>query len=182
MLHTFATAIVLGLFLTSSAHAELYKKVDEQGNITYSDVPSGAAKPVQPPGLTTYGTPNQHKQTTKKPTDATKPAAVSNYTTLTIASPAADEVLHENSGAVTVKISLTPQLDIKSGHKLIVLLDQKSAAEAQSAEVALKEVDRGAHTLKVQVTDATGRVMKESTEVNFQLHRGPTAAARKARK
>ncbi|MBI3777149.1 MAG: hypothetical protein HY273_16660, partial [Gammaproteobacteria bacterium] len=83
---------------------------------------------------------------------------------------------------VTVKISVTPQLDIKAGHKLVVLLDQKSAAEAQSAEIALKAVERGAHTLKVQITDAGGHVMKESAEINFQLHRGPSAAARKAGK
>lgn len=182
MLHKFATGILFGLLLNSSALAELYKKVDEQGNITYSDVPSGAAKPVQPPGLTTYGTPSQHKQPAKKPTDATKPLAITNYTALAITSPANDDVLHENSGTVTLKINVTPPLDANAGHKLIVLLDQKSAAEAQSADITLKEVDRGAHALKVQITDAAGRVMKESAEINFQLHRGPTAATRKARK
>ena len=181
MLYKLTAAIVLGLLIGTNIHAELYKKVDEQGNITYSDVPSGAAKPVQPPGLSTYGTPNQHKQTTKKPPDATKPATT-NYTALAIASPANDEALRDNSGTVTVKISLTPALDTKSGHKLALLLDQKSAAVAQTSEVALTDVERGEHTLKVQVTDPNGRILKESAEINFQLHRGPGAAAGKAGK
>jgi len=182
MLHTPILLIVLLFAFGASAHAELYKKVDEQGNITYSDVPSGTAKPVQPPGLTTYGTPEQHKQTTKKPPDAAKPTTTTNYTALAIASPANDETLRDTSGAVAVKISLTPPLDTKAGHKLVLLLDQKSAAVEQTAELALKDVDRGLHTLKAQVTDASGHVLKESPEISFQLHRGPSAAARKAGK
>ena len=182
MLFKFTAAVALGFLIAADAYAELFKKVDEQGNITYSDVPSGAAKPVQPPGLSTYGTPDQHKQTAKKPVEAKKPAAVTNYTTLAIASPANDEALRDNSGAVVVKVSLTPPLDTKGGHKLVLLLDQKSAAVAQTAEVALKDVERGAHTLKAQITDASGHVLKESAEISFQLHRGPTAAARKAGK
>ena len=176
-----SAAVVLGLLIGTAAHAELYKKVDEQGNITYSDVPSGAAKPVQPPGLTTYGTPNQHKQTSKKPADPAKAAAATVYTALAIANPVNNEALRDNSGTVTVKITLAPQLDTKSGHKLIALLDQKPAAEAQAGEIALKDVERGAHALKVQVTDATGHVLKESAEINFQLHRGSTAGARKGK-
>jgi len=179
MLHKLTVAIALALLIGTSAHAELYKKVDEQGNITYSDVPSGAAKPVQPPGLSTYGTPEQHKQASKKPPEAAKPPAT-NYTALAIASPANDEALRDSSGALAVKISLAPQLDTKSGHKLVLLLDLKSAAVAQTPDVALKDVERGTHTLKVQVTDANGRVLKESAEINFQMHRGPSAAARKA--
>ncbi len=182
MLNKSTLLLFLGFLFAASAHAELYKKVDEQGNITYSDVPSGAAKPVQPPGLSTYGTPNQHKQPTRKPADSAKTAAVISYTALAIASPANDTALRDDSGAVTVKISLEPKLDTKSGHKLVVLLDQKPSAEAQNAEIALSNVERGAHALKVQVTDANGQVLKESAEINFQLHRGPGVAARKAGK
>ena len=164
--------IILLLIFSATAHAELYKKVDEQGNVTYSDVPSGTAKPVQPPGLTTYGTPAQHKQTGKKSADTPKPATT-NYTTAVIASPANDEALRDNNGNLTVKINLEPQLDIQAGNKLVLLLDQKSAAVAQTPEIALKDVERGAHALKAQVIDATGRVLKESAEINFQMHRGP---------
>ncbi len=181
MLHKLTAATVFGMLIGVSAHAELYKKIDEQGNITYSDVPSGTAKPVKPPGLSTYGTPAQHKQSTKKPPDTAKPAAA-NYTALAITSPAHDETLRDNSGAVAVKVSVVPQLDTQAGHTLVVLLDAKSAAQAQAAEVSLHEVERGAHTLKVQVTDASGRVLKESAEISFQLHRGPGVAARKAGK
>ena len=172
--------LLLGALITTSAHAELYKKVDEQGNITYTDVPSGTAKPVQPPGLTTYGAPDAHKQTPKKPAETTKPA-VANYTALSIASPVNDEALRENSGTVTVKINLTPPLDTQAGHKIVLMLDHKSGAVAQTSEIALKDVERGAHTLKAQVTDSKGRVLKESAEINFQLHRG-NVTARKAGK
>ena len=174
MLHKLTVVIALGMLISASAHAELYKKVDEQGNITYSDVPSGAAKPVQPPGLSTYGAPAQHKQPSKKPPDSTKPTAT-NYTALAIASPVNDEALRDNSGAVAVKIGLAPPLDTQAGHKLVVVLDKKPVAEAQATEVSLKDVERGTHTLKVQVTDAKGLLLKESPEVTFQLHRGSVA-------
>lgn len=172
-------AIVPALLISISVHAELYKKVDEQGNITYSDVPSGAAKPVQPPGLTTYGTPSQHKQSSSKAPVPTKPPATLNYTTLAIASPVNDEALRENSGTVAVSIKLEPPLDTQAGHKLVLVLDQKSAMTSQTVETALKDVERGLHNLKVQVADANGRVLKESAPINFQLHRGP-GVARKA--
>lgn len=185
MFYRFTLPLAFGLLIVANAHAELYKKVDEQGNVTYSDVPSGAAKPVKPPGLSTYGTPPQHKQVVKKPADTT-PSATTNYTTLTIVSPVNDEALRDNSGMVMVKVNVEPKLDIKSGHKLVLLLDQKSAATVQSSEgaleVALNEVDRGTHALKAQITEANGGVLKESAEIIFQLHRGPGAAGRKAGK
>ena len=174
MFHRLTLPFALGFLIAANAHAELYKKVDEQGNITYSDVPSSTAKPVKPPGLSTYGTPNQHKQPLKKPDAKQSPVPVAvQYTALTIASPANDEALRENSGAVSVKITLTPPLDTQSGHKLVLVLDQKSAAVAQTTDISLTDVERGAHTLKVQVTDANTRVLKESSEIGFQLHRGP---------
>lgn len=174
MFHKLTLPLALGFLIGANAHAELYKKVDEQGNVTYSDVPSGKAKPVQLPGLTTYGTPALHKQTAQKPADAAKAAAI-NYTALALVSPANEDTLRDNSGTVAVKISLAPPLDIQAGHKLVLVLDQKSAAEAQATEVSLKDVERGTHTLKVQVTDAKGLLLKESPEVTFQLHRGSAA-------
>lgn len=174
MLHTLTLPFVLWFLSSSNVHAELYKKIDEQGNVTYSDVPSGKAKPVQLPGLTTYGTPALHKQPVKTPADAAK-AAAANYTALALVSPANEDTLRENSGTVAVKVTLAPPLDSQAGHKLVVVLDKKPVAEAQATEVSLKDVERGTHTLKVQIADAKGLVLKESTEVTFQLHRGSAA-------
>ena len=173
MFHILTLPLVLGFLIGANAHAELYKKVDEQGNVTYSDVPSGKAKPVQLPGLTTYGTPAQHKQPFKTPADATKVAV--NYTALALVSPANEDTLRDSSGAVIVKVTLAPPLVTQAGHKLVVVLDKKPVAEAQATEVSLKDVERGTHTLKVQITDAKGLLLKESTEVTFQLHRGSAA-------
>ncbi len=169
--------IILLLALTgTSANAELYKRVDEQGNVTYGDQPGGQATPVKPGGLTTYSPPTRHTQPTAPPSSAeTQKAAdtpVTNYSGLTITSPAKDAVVRSNDGNISVKTQVTPAIDAKAGHQLVVVLDQKPLAKAPAAEALLKNIDRGTHTLRAQITDANGKVLAQSPEVTFHLQRG----------
>ena len=167
---------LLAALLGANAHAELYKRVDEQGNVTYGDQPGGQAKPVQPGGLTTYSPPTRHTQPSaaRPNTDTQKSAdqAVTNYSGLAITSPAKDEVVRSNEGNIAVKIGMTPALDATAGHQLVVLLDQKPLAKVPAAETLLKNVDRGTHTLRVQIIDAKGKVLAQSADITVHMQRG----------
>lgn len=167
-------SVLLALFGTC-AHAELYKRVDEQGNVTYGDQPGGQAKPVEPGGLTTYSPPTRHTQPSAdqpKPEKQKVEGAVTQYNGLLITSPAKEEVVRSNEGNVTVKTRVTPALDVKAGHRLVVLLDQKPLAKAPAADALLKNIDRGTHTLRAQITDANGKILAQSTEVTIHMQRG----------
>lgn len=167
--------LLIALAWTPS-HAELYKRVDEQGNVTYGDQPGEKAQRVQPGGLTTYSPPSGHTQTPapKSQPDPTKGAGntVTQYSGLTIAGPANEEVVRSNEGNVTVKTLITPALDTGAGHQLVVLLDKKFSTKAPAAEALLKNVDRGTHTLRAQITDASGKVLAQSPEVTIHMQRG----------
>lgn len=184
MLRTLTIATILSFLIGASAHAELYKRVDENGKVTYEDKPSGQAKPVEPGGLTTYSPPTQHTQTAPaKPTpEKSKPSGITHYSVLSIASPSADATVRDNVGNMAVKINVSPALDVKSGHKLVVLLDKKSVANTPAPEAALNAVERGTHTLAVQITDDTGRVLKQSAEVTFHMQRFIVPQAKKGGK
>ena len=169
-------ALLLSALAVTNAHAELYKRVDEQGNVTYGDQPGGQAKPVQPGGLTTYSPPTRHTEppaAQSKETSKKDPAqAATHYSELLVLSPAKDEAIQSNDGNVSVKARATPPLDTNAGHQLVVLLDQKPGAKAPAAEALLKNVDRGTHTLRAQITDANGTVLAQSPEVTFHIRRG----------
>lgn len=159
-------------FATLTAHAELFKSVDENGNVTYTDKGGSKTKPVDPPGLTSYSTPNKHKASAPA---AQPPAAEEKkptvYSAVKITAPQPNEALRENSGDVTVKIESTPALDLAAGHKLVVLLDGKATGNAGGGEVKLSNVDRGEHQLVAQIVDAKGKVLKSSAQSSFQLFR-----------
>jgi hypothetical protein len=156
--------------------AELYKSVDEHGNVTYTDKGSDKAKPVEPPGLTTYQPAPQHTQppdTEAKPSTGKK--GVTSYSNISVSSPRNNDTLRENSGNVVVKVDLSPALDVDAGHQLVALLDGKSIASAQGGEITLQNVDRGSHTVAVRVTDKAGRTLKESRAITFHLQRQSVA-------
>jgi hypothetical protein len=175
----FALFNVLFVFvLAPSAFAELYKSVDEHGNVTYTDKSSASgAKPVEPPDLTSYKPPPQHTRgTASAPSEATsKPSRTVAYSMLSIVAPAHDTTVRQNAGDVIIRASLSPALDAQSGHKLVALLDGNAVGESSSNEITLRNVDRGTHTLKLQIIDASGRVLKASEAVSFHLRRSSAA-------
>lgn len=64
-----------------------------------------------------------------------------------IVRPAADEVVHSNSGIVTVEVT-----GVAAGSRLLPVLDGRAQGEPQDGPVAeLKGVERGRHTVEVIV-------------------------------
>jgi hypothetical protein len=164
-------ALILGT-LAAEVAAELYKSVDEHGNVTYTDKSSDKAKPVEPPGLTTYKPATQHTQPSgaeAKPAPGKK--TVTSYNALNVSSPNNNDTVRDNSGTVVVKVDLSPALDVQAGHKLVALLDGKSVTSTQAGDITLQNVDRGSHTVAVRVVDGSGRTLKESRAITFHLQR-----------
>jgi hypothetical protein len=174
--------IVLAL-VAIGVHAELYKSVDEKGNVTYTDKGSTKSKPVQPPGLTSYAPPTRHTQPGAAPEGGAPALAAkvaTSYSRLAIARPASGTALRDAAGAIPVAVEVTPAVDTAAGHKLVILLDGKPAAQPQSLEFQLENVERGEHRITARVVDGKGKVLKESTPVVVQLHR-PTVARKAGR-
>jgi hypothetical protein len=98
------------------------------------------------------------------------PAYADGYQAVRIVAPKPEETVHSNSGylAVTVAVSTPPA---KAGGHLSLLLDDKTVATGSEQNFVLKGIDRGSHTLRLQVNAADGTVLATSPQVTFHMWR-----------
>ncbi len=168
---------ILAFLAVAQASAELYKSVDENGNVTYTDKSGTKAKPVEPPGLTSYAPPKRHTETEPPGSTAAtpEPPKVTQYSQITIKTPADGTALRDASGGIDVVLDITPALNTALGHKVVIAVDGKLASTSQSAQAKLENVERGEHQLVAQVVDDKGKVLKQSRPIKIQLHRPSVA-------
>jgi hypothetical protein len=167
----------------SGLSAAVYKSVDAQGNVVYTDEPGGDAKPVQLPPLSTVPAP-EYKSSARSSAD-NKPSAAADYQQINIVSPTEDATLRDNTGAVPVNVVVEPELDSAAGHRYRYYLDgQAQGKPTASGQISFANLDRGAHTVEAAVVDSAGRELIRSSSVQFFLHRqsvnfprGPAAPA-----
>lgn len=159
--------LLLALCLSSVVSAQtIYRSVDKDGNVVFSDTPGEGAEEIILREVTTIN--SASAPVTPQPEQAQE-ANVITYAGLKIASPANDEVIRENSGNVHIIVELQPNL--MEGHKLTLYLDSKEYSDSTSPAFSLTNLDRGAHQLRVAVRDTEGKILLSSTSVTFHLQR-----------
>ena len=179
--------LVLGMIGSApiTAMAAVYKFVAPDGGVTYSDQPRAGAKeidlPPEPPPPTPVAVPatpantNTPQNTTPLPTKTAEKPVFTGYTAFAIVSPENDATLRENNGGVEIQLAMEPALNVEAGHKIVVLLDDKPAAEGQTAmTIVLPNIDRGTHTVEAQVIDASGALLATTNPATFHLKRVST--------
>lgn len=144
-----AIALAIGAPL---AHSDtVYRWVDAQGNVHYSDHPHPGAAKVMLPQTQTYAPPTAGQMPAPEPLPAAKLTA--GYSQFSLATPANQATLwyvHE----VTVSVNLSPQL--RSGDSITFHLDGRSMGPTQATSVTFKDVDRGEHTASATLNAANG--------------------------
>lgn len=158
----------------SSVSAEIYKEVDKDGNIVYTDVPGkGKQKPISVKPMSTYKPGPSTTRSTSSSENATKPAkkTTTTYSTLQISSPEAGAVIRANSGVVSISLQSQPGLDVKAGHRFVILIDGQQSQESTSASVSISNVDRGSHSVSAEIRDEKGNVMASASPVQFDVLR-----------
>ena len=146
-----------------TAAETIYKVVDEEGNITYTDTPPNDADAmVEPHSI--LGT-NTTPAVATAPENAIKTDqadAEASYVTR-IVSPADESTIPMGPGDFVVEAEVSPGLD--NGEKLILLLNGEAVGAPQSfPRWQLTNVFRGAHRLQVVRVSKTGAAQSQSTE------------------
>ncbi len=154
----------------------MYKWVDQDGNISYSDQPPFKnAEKLDAPALTTVPAANipdkkladsnpQVEQDLKKKT--------SHYSYLKITSPENDATIRNNEGNFSISIAIKPPLNIKQGHYLSVNMDgTKVRDKLSTSSTNLTNVNRGTHSINVSVNDKQGKVLHKSKNITVHMHR-----------
>ena len=152
----------------SEEKKKLYKWVDEQGNVHYSDEPHKGAKEVKLPEVTTI----KMKAPQMKPLDSSQIGADSSkspiYDEVALISPENDGVIRNNAAQVTLVAKISPA--IEEGHKLQFTLDGQTVANPENASTVIAEnIEYGLHTANVAVVDDKGKQIKSGKPINFAL-------------
>jgi prophage tail gpP-like protein len=142
----------------------VYKTVDEDGNIIFTDKPSENAEEIKLKELQTIKNPNPAKFKLM-PKQADKAFS---YKTFLITNPADGSGLRSNNGNLTISVSLEPPL--RSGHKIIITMDGQTVSAGTARSVSLQNIDRGTHSIGASVVDSSDKTISSTTS-SFSLLR-----------
>lgn len=154
------------MLLCFSAIAGIYKWVDDDGNIHYSDKEETGAEQVELSKAVTFTPPTTADDAA--PTDQKKDEKRPNYTKMAIVQPKMNETIRDNSGNVSVGIELVPGL--MSGDTIRIYLDGKEVLKnITQTSATLSNVERGSHSVRASVFNKDGVVLISSGSVIFHL-------------
>jgi len=171
------------LFHALAVEAAVYKWIDDEGVTHFGDLPPGevSADPVQLPQLQTYSAPAQPPAVEEAGRSegqidgAGLPAA--GYKQVSVVAPLPDATVRSNTQQVMVQVAVEPGL--RPGHMLAVILDGKPVGEPTPAtQIELQGVVRGQHSIRVEIVDASGEILKTSEPVSFYLRQASVLAPR----
>lgn len=157
--------ICMTLILFNPVSADVYRTIDENGNVVFTDKPSPGAERIKIDEVQTVSPPPvaDFEYTPPEKSD------VSKYTKLEIVNPKNDQVFTGGAGEVTVSVLIQPEL--RASDRLILYIDGQKQADSRSTSFSLTNLDRGTHTTKVDVVNKDGKSLKSSAPVTFTIHR-----------
>lgn len=155
------------LFLGSTAQAvPVYRWVDENGQVNYSDRPGPGAVLIElSTGAASLETGPSSPQG-QRPAMEPQTPAVAAYETLAVLQPASRETLWGTAGRVEIAIGISP--DLQPRHSLALYMDGELAEFGMHAtRFAIEDVPRGEHTVQAVVLDEADRELLRSAPVTF---------------
>lgn len=160
--------LLFTLIASFSVCAELYRGLDADGNVVYSDTPFEDAEAFTPPPISVMDKPKA--KTEEKAEESEKPAEFK-YLSFDITSPTNNQTIR-NEPSLTVSLSLKPGLNTEEGHNIWLLLDGKPVIKnSQGLTLQLGRLDRGAHKLQAQVRDKNGKIVLRTRTTIVYIHR-----------
>lgn len=156
--------IILGLALSASVQAgKIYKTVNTDGTITYSDQPTPGSVEVDFASNTTTIVQNPNTQTKLlKTIKQKKPVEHS----LNVTSPASDGTIRNTTGNVTISASVSPNAP---GHYELSLHEQK--LRSSSGTFLVKDLPRGTYSYQINFVSTSGKVIASSSVRRFFMHK-----------
>jgi hypothetical protein len=168
---TFRLLILTGMITLTSfaAHAEVYRHVDAQGNVTFSDEPIEGGETIQVKPVTTVTLPKpQDVQDAPEVIEQAREEG-ERYTSVSIASPSDGEAFHSGSGNVQIQVTSSPAL--QPGHRYEVTLDGQPVGQTTSGSVTVNHIDRGTHEAAAHIINENGIRVRSGDTISFTVHR-----------
>ncbi len=163
--------LLVALLASAASASDIYKWVDEDGVIHFSDQPREGAERVTLQPANVVRPPVRPVQRTDEPA-AAQPEAPFRYEKLEVVSPAAEETLWNIEGVLNVSLALTPGL--QEGHQVRVYHNGQPQI-VSGTSFQLQEVWRGVHNLQAEVIDANGQMVIRSQPNRFYVQQNTVA-------
>jgi hypothetical protein len=154
------------------AQAEIYKHINKDGSVEYTDTPSANAKPVILPKITIW---HQDQPLPipvtghKKENNTNTPQNVLNYQSLKFVSPQNNSAFYATNGEVSVSVRITPSL--QSGDQIQFLVDGQLALTTSSTHATLKGLNRGTHQFSAKIIDKSGKALFLGSPITVTIHK-----------
>jgi hypothetical protein len=162
------------IFPIAAFAANTYRWTDEQGVVHYSDKPHPGAEIIHLREAQGYSPPPLERPSalSRSREEGTTQAADTDsggYESLSFTSPTAEEVLWNLGGTLNVNMSLRPRL--QRGHSIELYFDGTlvSPPRARRLSFQVNDVNRGEHSLRAQIVDASGNTLTGSDTIRFYV-------------
>lgn len=148
--------------------APVYRHVDANGNVVYSDEPGQGSridlKPI------TVVDPAEVESRSRPAESTTSPSAV-DYDRFAITSPSNGETLPTGQGGnVQVQLAIEPEL--QPGDRVQLRVDgEVSQSPMHTSVFALSQLERGEHQIQAELLDAQGRVRLSTPAITLYVQR-----------
>jgi len=173
--------VAIALLLPGDALvAEVYKSVDKDGNVVYSDQPpEPGAEPMEMPGISVVeAVPGAPVSPGADGSDAGAGQAMDirelrrMYRDFAIISPQQEEYIQGTANSVTISWGMreAPQ----PGMKVIPVVDGRALPPVTSFSITLDEVVRGEHVVSARLVDAENRTIANAEPVTFFMRQFST--------
>lgn len=169
-MRTVLIGTLLSLLASPTLGQTIYKSVDENGNVSYSDRPPEGARSESAETLPPVNTLPEQKPTRSYPNRAREQADdVTIDYTLSLASPAPESSVPPGQRDLPIVLSADPSL--APGHAFAFYMDGELLAETRSNQYVVEEIFRGAHQIRGMIIDENGNVLRETETVTIYVHR-----------
>jgi hypothetical protein len=162
-------SLVLGMLFSIASSAEVYKTVDKNGRITYTDVPPAdtQAKPIELKTINNIPAPAVINTDNLNNTN-NKPQEAAGYRVQIIA-PENGKTLMADERSITVSVSTNQNL--QDGDLFAYKLDGATLTTSSEMEYIIVEPPRGEHTLTVDIVDNQGNNLAQSNAITVVVMR-----------
>lgn len=164
------TLMIILMAVSLVSYAAVYKWVDKDGVVHYSDEPVNNSEVVQFKSNTQNLVAPVFPQNTSISNDSQKDSTPLTQYTIGIQSPQEEDTIRDNNGDITIMANISP--DLNSGDLLVILMDGKVMGTAQTTPIfSLKNIPRGEHTFMIKAIAQNGRQLASSSPRKIYLHR-----------
>lgn len=169
MRSTFLFAAVSAALLSLPVHGDVYRQVDEDGNVTFTDEPDDNAERIQVKPATTVTMPKPETVERQLEEEDEEVGDQDAYDAVSFQAPEDDQAFNSGSGDVEFRVSSEPGL--RDGHRFEITLDGQPVGQTRSGSVTVNNVFRGTHNAGVNVINQDGERVFTGDSISFTVHR-----------